>query len=56
MRNPTAVTISPDGENVYVASSLSGAVTTFDRAPGPGVPPCTRPPEYCPADPFAALP
>jgi DNA-binding beta-propeller fold protein YncE len=28
-----AVTVSPDGENVYVASSSDDAIVTFDRAP-----------------------
>jgi DNA-binding beta-propeller fold protein YncE len=29
---PASVTVSPDGENAYVASEISGAVAVFDRA------------------------
>ena len=35
LRSPQSVTLSPDGNNVYIASADSAAVAIFDREPAP---------------------
>jgi DNA-binding beta-propeller fold protein YncE len=36
LRLPVGVAVSPDGENIYVASEESDAVAVLDREPGGG--------------------